>query len=795
MKLLTFLAFVASVASAAHPPIPVTEINRIKPVPGQTTVLLDGDIEMADGKKVLGNPDAASAGLNVGAHSTDPSALVNGDVWYNSTGNALKARISGATISLGSGGGGGSVTSVSQTFTGGIITVGGSPVTGAGTLALTVAGTPGGVPYFSSSATWGSSGALTLNGLVLGGGAGGAPKVSTGIASNGSAQLQLGVNATTSGSIKFFGSGSGDVTMSPNAIAGTAVALTLPANSGTLLCSGAVVTPAQGGTGLAALGTALQTLRVNAAGTALEYAINSAAASALTGDTLAAGVLNSSLARVGTLLDLNVSAQTTANIFSAANLNLNADVDLNMAASAALNMSSGTGFILTAPHFTFSGATSGIGVVFNDALAEVAFVAANGMTLNGNQLLTVNGDGSALTGIVVPLDTGTTGTLAAPRGGTGLASYTVGDLLYANTATSLAKLADVATGNALISGGIGVAPSWGKIGLATHVSGVAAVGNGGTGVSTSGTTAQVAVGGGTASPLVWTTATGTGAPVRADSPTLVTPALGTPTSGDLAACTGFDFLRALVNSEVSITTTATLTSTAFGKMHVCTGTAANYTVNLPAVAGNTGKIIGVRMANALTKLVTLDAAASELIDGELTRPMWAQESAVLLCDGTGWVKLIGKTRPMQCSAIGTASTSIPHNTATKVGLATLGAESLSGMLTTASSRITAQRKGTYFISALVSYELIGTAVSGAETYVQIFKNGAGAINPSIAIVTPSSMTGGNTYSMPSASGIITLNAGDFVELFGIQTTGVTMATRNVIAQVQPNLVLIESSTW
>ena len=36
---------------------------------------------------------------------------------------------------------------------------------------------------------------------------------------------------------------------------------------------------------------------------------------------------------------------------------------------------------------------------------------------------------------------------------------------------------------------------------------------------------------------VWTEATGTGAPVRANSPILVTPALGTPASGDLQNCT------------------------------------------------------------------------------------------------------------------------------------------------------------------------------------------------------------------------------------------------------------------
>ena len=68
----------------------------------------------------------------------------------------------------------------------------------------------------------------------------------------------------------------------------------------------------------------------------------------------------------------------------------------------------------------------------------------------------------------------------ATAGGTGQTSYAVGDLLYANTITTLAKLPDVATGNALISGGVSTAPSWGKIGLTTHVSGTLPTANGGT---------------------------------------------------------------------------------------------------------------------------------------------------------------------------------------------------------------------------------------------------------------------------------------------------------------------------
>lgn len=74
-----------------------------------------------------------------------------------------------------------SVTSVAQSFTGGLISVGGSPITGSGTLALTVAGTSGGVPYFSSAAAWASSALLSANQIMFGGGAGNPPATGLGL--------------------------------------------------------------------------------------------------------------------------------------------------------------------------------------------------------------------------------------------------------------------------------------------------------------------------------------------------------------------------------------------------------------------------------------------------------------------------------------------------------------------------------------------------------------------------------------------------------------------------------------
>lgn len=126
------------------------------------------------------------------------------------------------------------------------------------------------------------------------------------------------------------------------------------------------------------------------------------------------------------------------------------------------------------------------------------------------------GTGSTSTQFV-NLATNVTGTLPATNGGTGNSVYSVGDLVYADTTTSLAKLSDVATGNALISGGVGTAPSYGKIGLTSHVSGTLPVANGGTGTTTS---------------------TGTGSVVLSSSPTLTTPALGTPSAAVLTNATG-----------------------------------------------------------------------------------------------------------------------------------------------------------------------------------------------------------------------------------------------------------------
>jgi len=142
------------------------------------------------------------------ATATSVTNLANGTVGAipyqtgSSTTTFLSAATNGQVLTLAAGVPSwstpttGTVTSVAQTFTGGIISVGGSPITTSGTFALTVAGTSGGIPYFTSASAWASSAALAANALMIGGGAGLAPST---ITTGTGVVTALGVNTGSSG--------------------------------------------------------------------------------------------------------------------------------------------------------------------------------------------------------------------------------------------------------------------------------------------------------------------------------------------------------------------------------------------------------------------------------------------------------------------------------------------------------------------------------------------------------------------------------------------------------------------
>jgi hypothetical protein len=200
------------------------------------------------------------------------------------------------------------------------------------------------------------------------------------------------------------------------------------------------------------------------------------------------------------------------------------------------------------------------------------------------------------------------GTLIAVNGGTGFSSYAVGDLLYANTTTTLAKLPDVATGNALISGGVNTAPSWGKIGLTTHVSGILPVANGGTGVATA--TANTVFAG--------------------------------PTSGASAP----PAFRALVAADITgLTYSAPVTKTADFSVAVTdlwlinNKSGSTCTVTLPTASAYSGRILHFQnyqsqaLVSASSNVVPISGGAA----GTSILVASSGDQATLVSDGTNWL--------------------------------------------------------------------------------------------------------------------------------------------------------------
>ena len=240
-----------------------------------------------------------------------------------------------------------------------------------------------------------------------------------------------------------------------------------------------------------------------------------------------------------------------------------------------------------------------------------------------------------------------------------------------------------------------------------------------------------------------------------------------------------------LSGENSITGTATAL---MGRLNVCSGTSADYTVTLPAVSGNAGRYIGFRMASGLTKLVTLDGNASETIDTALTRVMWAQETALLYCNGSTWTKMAGKSRPMIADiGLTSASATFARITELKVSIGTVIENNTGLMHDSGNARISIVRAGRYLVIPFIRL------IVGADTA----KVNCWARSAATSYMALGEASGLNTAAVAaSASAVRELAASTYVELYLYHDCSATPLTAvGGGGQDGCHLAVIEQVSW
>ncbi len=373
----------------------------------------------------------------------------------------------------------------------------------------------------------------------------------------------------------------------------------------------------------------------------------------------------------GTVTSVDVSGGTTGLTFSGGPVTSSGTITLSGTLAVAsggtgTTTSTGTGNVVLSASPTFTGTVTASALTVN---GQLALGAAAPMSLNGSQgtagqVLTSAGAGATPTwetvtgtGSVTSVEVsgGTTGltttggpitgagtitlagTLVASNGGTGFSSYNVGDLLYAATTSTLAKLADVATGNVLISGGVGVAPSYGKVDLTTHVTGTLPVANGGTGVTTSTGTGNVVLSAsptftGTVSTANITT-TGTFTLAGVASPLVLNSSVGT--AGQVLTSAG----AGATPTWTTVTDTGTVTS-----VEVSGGTTGLTTSGGPVTTTGTITLAGtLAVANGGTGVTTSTGTGSVVLSDS---PTFTGTVATANLSTTGTLSLQGLTSPV-----------------------------------------------------------------------------------------------------------------------------------------------------
>lgn len=344
-----------------------------------------------------------------------------------------------------------------------------------------------------------------------------------------------------------------------------------------------------------------------------------------------------------------------------------------------------------------------IGKATTDTLTNKTYDTAgtgNSFKINGTAITAVTGTGSVVLAtsptLVTPLlGTPTSGNLANCTG------YPTGSLSGLGTGVATALAINVGTAGAIVvNGGVLGTPSSGTLSACTGLPISTGVSGLGTGVATflgTPSSANLAA--------AITDETGTGALVFATSPSLVTPILGTPTSGNLSNCTGYP--AGSLSGQVALAnggTSANLTASNGGIFYSTASAAA-----ILAGTATAGQIIRSGSSTAptwSTSTFPATSAAGTILASLTANTITASATPVLGASGTtGTLGFAGTSSGVVTVQPQSAAGTYNFNLPTSAGTSGLPLVSAGG----------GSSPQTY--SALAAVALAGSAFSGSSTMV------------------------------------------------------------------------------
>ena len=280
-------------------------------------------------------------------------------------------------------------------------------------------------------------------------------------------------------------------------------------------------------------------------------------------------------------------------------------------------------------------------------------------------------------------------------------------------------------------------------------------------------------------------AIGTGAPTAIAATETVLAALGKLEKRAVDNAPAMDYAN-----PVTLTAATTLTATAFGKHHICNATGlALYIIALPAPAGHAGKLLSIRVADTASGMWALQGAD---INGATERRLWAGETALLECNGTGYRKISGATKPLTAKLrTAAAAFSVTGFLSLQPLPVIVYDTSPGGLMSATANQLTILRPAQYLV---ISGFFSSQPAQNPQLALLIGRNGNHANSES------ATMNG--TVFQPSGTSFLALNinatvfpaVGDFyVMRFFSQTTTNFNTTTNTADH--PFLTLLEVPAW